>query len=144
MHSGNLTILVEHEFNIQMIDGDYRHIRPGGWIDQLEMSIEFRSDDGTVTDNHVLAVWSKTFIEAGEKLGKTFRIADLAQGYMKEAGFKNVTEERFKLPVGPWSKDKRLKQLGMWNLAHCEDGIEGWSMALLTRVMGVSSQPSVT
>lgn len=104
------------------------------------MSIEFRSDDGTVTDDHVLAVWSKTFIEAGERLGKTFRIADLAQGYIKEAGFQNVTEERFKLPVGPQSKDKRLKQLGMWNLAHCEEGIEGWSMALLTRVMGVSSQ----
>ncbi|KAI9931480.1 hypothetical protein ASPWEDRAFT_169675 [Aspergillus wentii DTO 134E9] len=115
-----------------------RHIRPGGWIDQLEMSIEFRSDDGTVTDDHVLSVWSKTFIEAGERFGKTFRTADLAKGYMQEAGFQNVTEERFKLPVGPWSKDRRLKKLGMWNLTHCEAGIEGWAMALLTRIMGWS------
>lgn len=108
------------------------------------MSIEFRSDDGTVMDDHVLAVWSKTFIEAGERLGKTFRIADLAKGYMQEAGFQNVTEERFKLPVGPWSKDARLKKLGMWNLAHCEAGIEGWAMALLTRLMGVSFPISIT
>lgn len=118
-----------------------RHIRPGGWIDQLEMSIEFRSDDGTVTHDHVLAEWSRIFIEAGEIFGKTFRIAGLAKGYMQEAGFQNVTEERFKLPVGPWSKDKRLKKLGMWNLAHCEEGIEGWAMALLTRIMGVSNCP---
>ncbi|GLA61676.1 hypothetical protein AtubIFM56815_002535 [Aspergillus tubingensis] len=113
-------------------------LRPGGWFDQLEMSIQFRSDDGTVTDDHVLAVWSKTFIEAGEKFGKTFRIADLAKGYMQQAGFHNVTEHRMKLPVGQWSRDKKLKKLGMWNLVHCEQGIEGWAMALLTRVMGWS------
>ena len=117
-------------------------LRPGGWFDQLEMSIQFRSDDGTVTDDHVLAVWSKTFIEAGEKFGKTFRIADLAKGYMQQAGFHNVTEHRMKLPVGQWSRDKKLKKLGMWNLVHCEQGIEGWAMALLTRVMGVSP-PSI-
>lgn len=103
------------------------------------MSIQFTSDDGTVTEDHVLAQWSKIFIEAGEKFGKTFRIAELAKGYMQSAGFQNVTEQQFKLPIGPWSRDKKLKKLGRWNLVHCEQGIEGWAMALLTRVMGVSS-----
>lgn len=102
------------------------------------MSIQFRSDDNTVTDDHVLSVWSRLFIGIGEKIGKTFQIAERAKGYMEEAGFENVTERRFKLPIGPWSKDKKLKKLGMWNLVHCESGIEGWAMALLTRVMGVS------
>ncbi|KAG2411991.1 hypothetical protein HFD88_009547 [Aspergillus terreus] len=113
-----------------------RTLRPGGWFDQLEMSIQFTSDDGTVTEDHVLAQWSKIFIEAGEKFGKTFRIAELAKGYMQSAGFQNVTEQQFKLPIGPWSRDKKLKKLGRWNLVHCEQGIEGWAMALLTRVMG--------
>ncbi|BCS18937.1 class I SAM-dependent methyltransferase [Aspergillus puulaauensis] len=111
-------------------------LQPGGWIDQLEMSIQFRSDDNTVTDDHVLALWSRLFIATGEQFGKTFQIAERAKGYMEEAGFENVTERRFKLPIGPWSKDKKLKKLGMWNLVHCESGIEGWAMALLTRVMG--------
>ncbi|CEL06136.1 Putative SAM dependent methyltransferase [Aspergillus calidoustus] len=111
-------------------------LRPGGWIDQLEMSIQFRSDDGTVTDDHILSIWSKTFIEAGDKFGKTFQIAERAKGYMQEAGFVNVTEQRFKLPIGSWSKDKKLKRLGIWNQVHCERSISGWAMALLTRVMG--------
>jgi hypothetical protein len=115
-----------------------KHLRPGGWFDQLEMSIQFRSDEGTVTDDHILAVWSRTFIEAGERCGKTFRIADLAKGYLEEAGFNNVVEKRFKLPVGGWSRDRHFKKLGQWNRLHCEEGIEGWAMALLTRVMGVS------
>ncbi|KAK2747804.1 hypothetical protein FQN57_001834 [Myotisia sp. PD_48] len=113
----------------------YTHLKPGGYFDQLEMSISFVSDDGTVTDNHVLAVWSRTFIEAGDRIGKTFCIAERARDYMEEAGFENVVETNYKLPVGGWSSDKHLKRLGQWNLLHCEEGIEGWAMALLTRVM---------
>lgn len=103
----------------------------------MEMSIEFKSDDGTVTNDHVFSVWSRTFIEAGEKFGKTFRIADLAKGYIVDAGFDEVVEKKFKLPVGGWSSDPKYKELGRWNLLHCEQGIEGWAMALLTRVLGV-------
>jgi hypothetical protein len=101
------------------------------------MSIVFRSDDGTVTDDHVFSVWSRTFIEAGEKFGKTFRIADVAREYIDDAGFEDVVEKKFKLPVGGWSSDPYYKELGQWNLIHCEKGIEGWAMALLTRVMEV-------
>ena len=116
-----------------------RHLKFGGWLEQLEMSIQFRSDDGGVPDDHTFNIWSKTFLEAGDKFGKTFRIADLAKGYIEDAGYENVVETRYKLPVGGWSKDKKLKELGQWNLLHCEQGIEGWAMALLTRVMGVSN-----
>lgn len=114
-----------------------RHLKPGGWLEQLEMSIVFRSDDGTVTHDHVFSVWSRTFIEAGEKFGKTFRIADLARRYIEDAGFEGVVEKKFKLPVGGWSSDPYYKELGQWNLIHCERGIEGWAMALLTRIMEV-------
>jgi hypothetical protein len=101
------------------------------------MSIEFKADDGTVTNDHVFSLWSRIFIEAGEKFGKTFRIADLAKGYIIDTGSDEVVEKKFKLPVGGWSSDPKYKELGRWNLLHCDRGIEGWAMALLTRVMGV-------
>lgn len=103
----------------------------------MEMSIEFKADDGTVTNDHVFSLWSRIFIEAGEKFGKTFRIADLAKGYIIDTGSDEVVEKKFKLPVGGWSSDPKYKELGRWNLLHCDRGIEGWAMALLTRVMGV-------
>ncbi|EFW15033.1 conserved hypothetical protein [Coccidioides posadasii str. Silveira] len=111
------------------------HLKPGGWFDQLEMSVQFQSDEGNLKDHHILSVWSKLFIRMGEMTGKTFRIAELAKGYMEKAGFQNVTEVRFKLPVGTWSSDKHMKELGEWNLLQCDQGIEGWAMALLTRVL---------
>lgn len=70
-------------------------------------------------------------------MGKTFRILDLQKQYIIDAGFENVVEQRYKMPVGPWSSDPKLKEIGRWHLLECFQGIEGWSMALLTRVMGV-------
>ena len=88
--------------------------------------------------DHIFEQWGNISIEAGEKFGKTLRINELAKGYIEAAGFENVTEKAFKWPIGPWSSNPHLKQIGLWNLLQHEEGIEGWTMALLTRVMGVS------
>lgn len=54
------------------------------------------------------------------------------------AGFVDVVEKRFKWPIGPWSSDPRLKEIGRWNLLNWEEGMEGWVIAPYTRVLGVS------
>ncbi|MCJ1257875.1 hypothetical protein MMC24_005703 [Lignoscripta atroalba] len=58
------------------------------------------------------------------------------EGYLKEAGFEDVTLHAYRWPVGPWSKDPKLKELGKWSQLHLLEGLEGMVMALLTRVMG--------
>ena len=70
----------------------YNHTEPGGWIQQMEMSIEFKSDDGSVGPDHVMALWSRTFIEAGERTGKMFEIANDAARLIREAAFVDVEE----------------------------------------------------
>jgi hypothetical protein len=42
----------------------------------------------------------------------------------------------FKWPIGPWPKDKRLKEIGAYNRLGWEDGIEGWAMFLFTNYLG--------
>lgn len=108
----------------------------------MEMSIVFKSDDGTLPDDHVMSVWSKKFLEAGEKWGKTFKIAEKSRNYIAEAGFEEVTEKKYKLPVRGWARDPKLKQIGTWNFIHCDQALEGWAMVLLTTVMGVSTPQS--
>ncbi|KAI9777722.1 MAG: hypothetical protein M1839_008641 [Geoglossum umbratile] len=114
----------------------YGHLKPGGWYEQVEMAVRIPSDDDTVGPDHVLTKWGDTFEAAGEKLGKTFKIWEQSAAGVKKAGFQNVKEEKFKMPVGPWARDPKLKEIGRWNQLHCEEGIEGWAVALLTRVMG--------
>jgi hypothetical protein len=36
------------------------------------------------------------------------------------------------------AKDPHLKELGRYNRLQWEEGIEGWAMMLLTKVLGVS------
>ena len=116
----------------------YAHTKPGGWIQQLEMSIVFKSDHGTVGPDHIMTQWSNTFIEAGERMGKTFKIAATAARLIREAGFTDVEERWYKMPIGRWPKDKKLQELGFWNYHYCAEGCEGWALYLLTKVMGWS------
>lgn len=88
----------------------YDHMAPGAWIQHLDMDITFTSDDGTVGEDHTMAQWSRTFIEAGDMMSKTFRIPDQASMLIQQAGFTDVHQIWYKAPVGAWTKDK-VRQL---------------------------------
>ena len=84
----------------------YNHLVPGGWIQHLDMDIQFASDDGTIGPGHFMHEWSQTFIGAGEMIGKTFKVANRSAELLREAGFQDVHEQWYKVPTGPWTKDK--------------------------------------
>jgi hypothetical protein len=83
------------------------------------------------------------FTEAGRRTGKEVDVIDHQFTWMKEAGFEDVKEHRFKMPDNPWPsaatrEGKKLKQIGKWRQMEIETGIEGWSIAMFTRVLGMS------
>jgi hypothetical protein len=99
----------------------------------------FTSDDGTVTKDHFMAKWSQTLVDAAEKIGKSFNIFYHTKDYICDAGFVDVMEKKYKMPVGPWSSDRKMKLLGQWNRLWCDAGLESWSLFLLSKVLGVST-----
>jgi hypothetical protein len=115
-----------------------RCTKPGGWIEQMEISIMFKSEDGTVTPDHFMAKWSQTLIDAGEMVGKTIQIYNYSREYIQQAGFVDITEKKYKLPVGGWSSDPKMRELGRWSLLFCLQGLENWSLFLLSKVLNVS------
>ena len=110
-------------------------LQPGGYIEQLEMSVVPKSDDGTVTPDSILEQWGKISLELGDKFGKSLRTVDESKAGIEAAGFVNVVEHRWKLPIGGWAADKRFKELGQYNRINWDQGIEGWSLYLLTTVL---------
>lgn len=102
----------------------------------------FRSDDGSLPETDILVEWSKKFQDIGENhTKKTFRIAERCKRYIEDAGFINVVEKKYKVPVGPWSSDPLMKEIGRWNLMHCFTGAEAWALHLLTMVLNVRVSP---
>lgn len=75
-------------------------------------------------------------VEACEKIGRHPIPGPNLEGWLKDAGFKNVVHQKFKLPVGPWAQDARLRQIGLYNLTQTLDGLEAFSLRLYCDVLG--------
>jgi hypothetical protein len=76
------------------------HLKPGGWFEQTEMSVVIKSDDGTVKPDSIFAKWGRVSLEAGDAFGKGLRTVDEAKQNITNAGFEEVREHRYKLPLG--------------------------------------------
>lgn len=100
------------------------------------MSVVPKSDDNTISSDSVFGKWGRVSLEAGDAFGKTLRIVDESKQYLIDAGFEDVHEFRFKLPMAGWSSDRRMKEIGLYNQLHWEQGIEGWCLYLFTRYLG--------
>ena len=110
---------------------------PGGWLEQAEMNITFKAEEGVFPEDHFLHIWSQTFLEAGEKFGKTFRIVEYMKSWIEEAGFEDVQEENYKVPVGSWPLDRKQREVGKYAWLFCYHGCEGWALFLLTNILKV-------
>ena len=59
-------------------------------------------------------------------------------GLMREAGFVDVVVRPFKIPVGSWPADPRLKQAGQLQQVAMLDGVESLTLAIFTRCLNWS------
>ncbi|KAL4992696.1 S-adenosyl-L-methionine-dependent methyltransferase [Aspergillus falconensis] len=123
-------------------DEFFRHcwqcLKPGGYIEVVEHSVQPIADDGTMGPDHFYHEWGRVVVESGERSGKTFTIWEESAERLKRAGFVDVVEKRFKWPMNGWSSDPKLHELGRWNQFRLNGGIEGFMLRLLTTTLGWS------
>jgi hypothetical protein len=115
-------------------------LKPGGWFEQAEISVQSKSADGSVNGTK-LEKFGQLAIECGKRFGKSFSIAEESEKLITEAGFINVTCETFKLPIGQWPKDPKMKMIGAYNRLGIDEGLEGWAIFLFTKYLGVGFDP---
>jgi hypothetical protein len=111
----------------------------GGWIEQTEIEISAYCDDNTREPNSAVEELAELSHELGKAYGTEFRIADRMEAEMRNAGFVDVINTKFKLPLGPWSADPKYKEIGKFYERYYKTGAEGWIMHILTQRMGVSA-----
>jgi SAM-dependent methyltransferase len=111
----------------------YENLKPGGWIEQLELDVRVMSDDGSLPPDSLLAGWGPTFLGCGERAGRSLATQTTMRSKIEAAGFTNVQDKLYKVPIGRWPRDKLLKQTGRVNFEHWSAGLEGWAMFLLTK-----------
>lgn len=131
-----------HAYNIlnETNEKSPRHLQPGGWFEMVELSLPVCDDDNTMTTDHAIYKWSAFMLEASHRINKCLDNPPKYAQWMREAGFVNVHHDIFKWPNNPWPKDKKHKTLGLWSLANTLDGLEGFTMAYFTRLLGWSPE----
>ncbi|OJD21936.1 hypothetical protein ACJ73_06725 [Blastomyces percursus] len=118
----------------------YQNLNPGGWVEFCDYGFRYRADDGSLTPGLAMIQNQNLVMESSQILGREPCAGPKLKRWVEDAGFVNVTERCFPLPIGVWAKDKKLKGIGWWNQLQFLQGVEAWSMTLLTHVFGWKPQ----
>jgi hypothetical protein len=107
-------------------------------VDSTEPSIYLQSIHRPLEADHPFVLWPALFNQIGEKTGLTFDVAGNMKKWMEEAGFVNVVEKPVRIAVGKWPKDKKQKELGLWNQLRLDAGLRDFTERRMRSVMKVS------
>ncbi|KZL67675.1 methyltransferase domain-containing protein [Colletotrichum tofieldiae] len=114
----------------------YNGLSPGGYVELFEGHLRGESDDGTLKPEQALLQWVDKIEECCNIFGRPFVDVPSLVPLLKEVGFVDVTISKYKWPINPWPKDQHYRELGTWCLENILEGLEGFSMAPLTRALG--------
>ncbi|MCJ1368523.1 hypothetical protein MMC16_007667 [Acarospora aff. strigata] len=114
----------------------YEALTPGGWVEIQDIDIAWTSPDGSLKEDSSMLKASRLFIEGTRNNGMEPCPGPKLEGWVKDAGFTEVVHEKLAMPIGPWAKDKALKEVGAWNYLQYVEGLEAFMMALYTRMLG--------
>jgi hypothetical protein len=105
---------------------------------QLSSTIpDIHSDDNTLPPNSGYAEAGRLYFEMAEKMGAPLDAPRQWAEQMRSAGLVNVQDVVYKLPMGPWSRSKRLRTVGRLELAMISDGgFEAYMLRGYTQILG--------
>lgn len=109
------------------------NLEPGGWIEQVEMSFIPEVDGEGLPGGTHFKTWGAQILSSSRQADRSCDTCNEMTRRIQHTGFINIHTEQKKWPIGPWPKDKRLKEIGYINGLHWKAGLEGWSLRLLTK-----------
>merc|ERR1712230_286291 len=106
-----------------------RNLKEGeGWIEVQEYDAWVYSDDDLEMKKAPWTLeWCETLNRVSTQFGKMLNVGRHHKRWMQE--------KVVKCPIGPWTRDPSLKELGRYERWHMNESVEAHSMALYTRVL---------
>ncbi|KAF7555275.1 hypothetical protein G7Z17_g2287 [Cylindrodendrum hubeiense] len=118
----------------------FNNLAPGGYTELQEIDLFAKSDDDTLKDGSALAKCTKLLNDACNILGRPFQDNSKLKDIMAKIGYVDIVVTTFKWPTNAWARDKKHKELGMWNSENMSTGLEALTMAPFTRALGWSKE----
>lgn len=117
----------------------FENLEVGGWMEAQEYDAWIFSDDDPELKKAPNTLdWITNLDKISNEVGKPLNIARFHKKWMEDAGFVDVKEKVVKVPIGPWARDPKLKDLGRFERVHMNEAVEAHSMAFYTRGLNYS------
>ncbi|KAE8336952.1 hypothetical protein BDV24DRAFT_140858 [Aspergillus arachidicola] len=91
-----------------------RVLKPGGWVQLVEIYFNVQSDNGSITEQHALRQWSTQLMGSLEEV-KDLRVGTRLRNLLTAAGLTEVDARMIPLPLSAWSNDPRMRDIGATN-----------------------------
>ena len=88
------------------------NLEPGGWIEHVDTKVGVYCSDGTMPANSELAKMGSLLEACGERRGVPMDTTDKMRSRIEAAGFTNIHEKLYKVPLGTWPKHPIYKDAG--------------------------------
>lgn len=112
----------------EIVQKGYNNLVPGGWMESQEIySKPFCTDKAKLSESP-LGEWTDLEDKAAMQLGRPLRIANKLKRWYEQAGFVDVHEEIFRIPINSWAKDPRFKMLGKFFNLNMNAGVYAWTV----------------
>ncbi|KAL2060667.1 hypothetical protein VTL71DRAFT_9308 [Oculimacula yallundae] len=112
----------------------FENTTPGGYIEVTDICYPIRCDDNSLPADSALLSWTEQMLKGSQMIGRDLDAAKHHEAELRRVGYTDVTVKSFVWPTNRWPRDKKFKELGMWNCENYLAGLSGFSMALFTRV----------
>ncbi|KIN02708.1 hypothetical protein OIDMADRAFT_120239, partial [Oidiodendron maius Zn] len=122
-----------------VIKSAFEFLNPGGYLELQDCLYAFHCLDNSIKGT-TLENWFNLVLKGTIALGKDWTRATEYKKYLEQVGFEDVVEKKFAWPVGTWARGKRMKTLGLWCRENLLAGLEGISLAILTRGLAMTKE----
>ena len=113
----------------------FEGLTPGGWFEHCEYDITTRSQL-EVDDDHIFNRWNQNFFESSRKTGRRFDFPwPEMKKMMDETGFVEVVHQKWRIPIGEWATDLKMKSIGLLALKFIDVSLEGFALFILHKIM---------
>ncbi|KAB8288222.1 hypothetical protein EYC80_010223 [Monilinia laxa] len=123
-----------------LLDQAFNNLNEGGYIELVDFEYHGYSDDGTGDLAPSFQKWQAGLDEASKLFGRELNVAMKFKDWLNEAGFEAVVERHWRLPMAPWARDRRNKEIGLYLQQNMLDATVAYGMAHFTRILGWSPE----
>lgn len=120
----------------RLIGQAYEHLKPGGWIELASTIPDIQCDDNTLPAKSYYLEAGRLYFEMAEKMSAPLESPRRWADQMRNAGFVDVQDVVYKIPMGPWARSKRLRIIGKLEQMMLVEGFEAFMLRGYVQILG--------